>query len=551
MSLARRRSCWWLLGCVGAFAAPAHADELTERHSVDAQDLLAVERQHPAALTRFRQAEQLLAEQRFDAATKELELAKAEAPHSEVLARRLCQALTYAGRRSSAIAACTEASQLGQSPMTQRAIVGALMSGPPTPDEVAQTLRLVARAKKDLPSQPWGYAAECDLARRLGDRTMYKSCLDNLETVAPGHYETVRARRLGGFVETPPWVPLAWLGLFAAAAGTLAHASRRALARRSGAKAALAGLTLLLVSQGASAQETPAESAPTVDAPAKPKMLDDTVESMAAPGGLSKWKINDADPLKSVPTAEQRDSDPVNFGYHLMDLADKAQEAVQKGDYAQASKYWEATVLAVPDQAVGYRKTCITAQQAGDMNRAYRYCRAALGRQSVALEDYERFSSILMAKPTALQAEELADLQEISKHVREVAGGEPLADQLDCEYGLRTSELKKLDACAAKMAKGAPNDPRTITYQWAAALGHERFEEARGFIDAARKTDMKPEGIKAMEAATSAQAAPLKRLQKRASLLVAAAIGLFAFAALWFASRRRTKAPLPSPVPSA
>jgi hypothetical protein len=383
---------------------------------------------------------------------------------------------------------------------------------------------------------------------------MYETCLQNLETLAPGHYETLRARELGSFARTPGWVPLAWLVLAVVAATALGHAFWRSLSRGRATKAAAVVLTLLLVSQRAGAQGR-SEAAVETEVPAKPEMRDDTAQSMAKPGGLSKWKINDADPLKSVPTAEQRDSDPLNFGYHLMDLADKAQESIQKGDFAQASKYWEATVLAVPDQAVGYRKTCITAEQAHDMNRAYRYCRAALGREGVALEDYERFAAILIAKPTALEAEELSDLVEMSKHVRGVAGGRALAEKLECEHGLRTSDLGRLDTCVAKLVDGAPGDPRTIAYQWAAALGHQRFDEARRHIAAARKTSMKPEGIQAMERATAQQSAPLERLRRHAKLLVSSGIGLLVLGAIWAAmrlsARRRAKAGLTAPLASA
>jgi tetratricopeptide (TPR) repeat protein len=546
--------CRWGLSLLASLlsVAPARADVLTDRHSVDAQDLLAVERRHPKALAQLHQAEKLLRENKTDQAIAKLEQAKNDASSSEVLARRYCQAWMQAGERSSAIAACNEAMQRGQSPMTMRAMVGAFMMAAPTPDEVAIALKLTENAKKALSSQPWGYAAECDIARRLGDRVMYKSCLEKLETVAPGHYETLRARRLGGFAESPRWVPFAWLALLSAVLFSLGHAAWRRLARlrARGAAVASAAIVLLLVGR-APAQEGTAPPGSDAAAPRKPKMVDGTVESMAKAGGLSKWKINDAEPIKSVPTPEQRDSDPLNFGYHLMDLADKAEEAGQKGDYAQASKYWEATVVAVPDAAVGYRKTCLTAEQANDMNRAYRYCRAALGRSGVQLEDYQRFSVILMKKPTALEPQELEDLQEISKHVRAVAGGEGLADQLECEHALRLNDMQKLDTCVAKLVKGAPNDPKTITYQWAAALGHERFDEARRLIAEARKTAMAPEGVKAMESATAAQASILGRLQRRSKLVIGIAIGVGMLGMLWalarMISKRRAKVPLVAP----
>jgi hypothetical protein len=415
----------------------------------------------------------------------------------------------------------------------------------PTPVELASALRLTDRAKRDLQNQPCGFAAECDIARRLGDRAMYQRCLENLETIAPGHYETLRARQLGSLAQTPPWVPVLWLLLVASVCATFAHALGRALGRRGKSAAVVAVACLAFLPSRASAQEAPQ---PMLDqAPLE--------HSIAAPGGLSKWKINDADPLKSVPTPEQRDSDPLNFGYHLMDLADKAQAAVDKGDFTQASKYWEATVLAVPEVAVGYRKTCNTAEQAQDMNRALRYCRAALARTGVELADYQHYAALLMSKPEPLNQEQLTDLQEISKHVRTLQGGSQLADSLDCEYSVRTADLKRLEECVTKLKAVAPDDPKTITYAWTLALGREKFDEARSLIDRARKTPMKPEGIQSMERATAEQASLLRRLQRHPKLVAGGLSGLAALAVIWgisrLLSRRRTKPAGVAPIQTA
>jgi tetratricopeptide (TPR) repeat protein len=523
-----------LVGVIALTATAAHAEEsLATRQSADVNDLLAVERQRPAALAAFKEAEQLLAAGKVKEAAEKLEAARTEAPKSAVIARRYCQALMQLGQRSSALVACDVAMERGRSAMTARALVGALMMAPPTPDELATALKLAERAKLDLTTQPFGYAAECDIARRLGDRAMYKNCLEQLQTMAPGHYETERATALGSFAQTPRWVPLAWLGLALGALGTLLHAARGAWrARRLAAPVALA--LILGYSGHASAQES---AAPTDQAPVEP-----TIEKA---GGLSKWKIDVADPVKSLPSPQQRDEDPLNYGYFLMDLADKAQEASAKGEHAQASKYWEATVLAVPEVAVGYRRTCEEAEKAKQMVRAFNYCRAALGRKEVRLSDYQHYFELLQTSPQQLQPEQLQDLSEMSKHVRSQSGGEQLADAIDCEYGLRASDMARLQACSAKLAAVAPNDPKTITYQWALALGQDRFDDARELIERARKTAMKPEGIKAMEAATAQRSSLGAWLAKRPKAVAGVGIGVFVLAAClvvsrWL-SRRRNK----------
>src|SRR6478752_2142672 len=71
-----------------------------------------------------------------------------------------------------------------------------------------------------------------EIGERMGDEKMLQSAVVELERIAPGHYETLRARRaLDGF-HLPNWAWLGWAGLGAALLGTLAHAVGTPLRRR-------------------------------------------------------------------------------------------------------------------------------------------------------------------------------------------------------------------------------------------------------------------------------------------------------------------------------
>src|SRR5687768_3778511 len=47
--------------------------------------------------------------------------------------------------------------------------------------------------------------------------------------------------------------------------------------------------------------------------------------------GLSKWPIDHSDPERSVPTQAQREKNPLEFGYHLMDLIEAAEQKAKAG----------------------------------------------------------------------------------------------------------------------------------------------------------------------------------------------------------------------------
>ena len=107
--------------------------------------------------------------------------------------REQCQALTRAGKRDEAVAACTRALELGaRSAFDLRMLVGALVAGAKAPNtlELAQAFQYAQLAVRQESAAPWGYVALCEVAKRIDNETLLATAVWQLEGAAPDHEET-------------------------------------------------------------------------------------------------------------------------------------------------------------------------------------------------------------------------------------------------------------------------------------------------------------------------------------------------------------------------
>lgn len=511
-----------------------------ERNGFDSDDLGVLTRRDPALGALFLRGEAELHAGSARAAAETFEQVVQRAPDSSLAERRLCQALTELGRRQSAIEACQKAIERRASAPGFRALVGALMSLPPTPEQLVLATKLAAAARERMADQPWGLAATSEIAERTGDEKMLESAVLELERIAPGHYETVRARKaLVGF-RLPPWAWGIWSALGAAALGTLVHAAWSNLGRRRWRKHAIGTASALGIASALFAA-SPANAAPaaaSADAPVEAPV------TLPPAGGLSKWPVNDADPTKSLPTPEQRDRNPLEFGYHMMDLADKADIARRKGDFAAVGKYYEAMAIAVPDRAIGYRKSCEGYEQAGNLDKALALCRGALGADGVEFGDYTHFAKLVFAKPGPLSQTDAEDLSEIATHLKSEPGGMAAGLEIQCDLAERTDDVKRMEDCAAAVAKEAPSSPKLVVYQWGLAMKKEDYKTARALVETARKSALPPSGIAVMEQTTREQSAFGRRAGRafrRHALAVGAGLAILLGVIFSLLLRRRFK----------
>jgi tetratricopeptide (TPR) repeat protein len=499
-----------LLLTLGAHAARAAPPAV--RHPIDVSELEVIEVQHPKAARLFEEGESLLHSGQLQRAREIFEQVHAQAPHSALAARRYCQVLTALGERQEAVRACNEMLRSGGSPLEQRAFVGALMANPEAPkaEEVAQAKMIADSAIRRVPSEPWGYAANCDIAARIGDERMFTVCVEDLEQVAPDHYETKRAEA-ALITELGNWklrLGLGWLGVGLLCLLALVQGVRRALGGRAvRSSTAAAAVFCLFASLGAPARAEPSASASSsAAASAQPSEKGEPEVPSGPKQRLSQYRIDDNDPEKSVPTNEQRDHNPLHFGYFLMDLADAANEAFKAKDYAKAIKYYRAMAKAVPDRAVAFSKICECYELMGDRAQALKWCGVTVILPGVTLGDYERYARLALSKKGDLSPDDLKDLENVTKHLKkdESSAAKTLAQTIQCELGARNSDVPRLEGCVAELVKQKPNDAKTVYFQWALAVSKNDASAASDLLKKAEQVKMESARLSRMQRVTEA-----------------------------------------------
>ncbi len=231
--------------------------------------------------------------------------------------------------------------------------------------------------------------------------------------------------------------------------------------------------------------------------------------AISAPGAPEppRWAVDEADPAQSVPPPAERDRDPLQFGYFVADLVEKGEAATARGDHAQAAKLYAALAKAAPNRSLPWGRLCRSYEALGRRDDAIASCRAALGREGVTALDGARFVRLLLAKPGPLAPGDEADARAVVAHLAtEGSKGADAAavDAATCELALRLEDLKLLGGCAERMTARAPEAPETISFLWALALRRGDRGEARRLVEKAEAAGVKPEGIRAMQAALDA-----------------------------------------------
>jgi tetratricopeptide (TPR) repeat protein len=274
----------------------------------------------------------------------------------------------------------------------------------------------------------------------------------------------------------------------------------------------------------------------------------------------TRFAIDDADPESEVPSAKGALAAPLQMGYWVMLVSDRAQAAASRGDYTAAVKYYRAIAKAVPDRSVGFTKMCAMYQAMGDWDRAVASCKTALLKQGVTVDDYARATRVLLAKKTALSPEEIADTDAVIAHLgseitkppanepdqtkiaAQSAGGQALVERLRCELALRLQDRARLERCSSALQRLEPGQPTSVAFSFALALMRQDFDQAERLIATAQRSGVNDSGVQLMRREMQAELdrRPLLiRLlhDRRALAALAGVIAMLAGSAL-FARRR-------------
>jgi tetratricopeptide (TPR) repeat protein len=525
------------LGATLAFAAamlaaPAARAAMLPRDGGDERDVRTMQVKNPHALELLNQGEARAAAGAIQEAEEIFKQAHTEYVDGAVLWRRDCEMLIELGRRAEAVRACATAMQALRSENNVRAMVSAFVDGPTPPTTAQVTMALAVTALDRHKGMTLRVAAAaCDIAERIGDTEMLQRCTEELEGFDVNHPATQKARAVLD-AQCPPWrFWLGWGAIAAALAVTLGHWARRTLRGRSRQGSVVAAAAVVLVAASAPrlarADETPAASASAAEASsAAPASSGAPDPNRYGRKWLSKWHIDDQHPDSNIPSEADRDADPLQFGYWVQDLAVKAERASKLGDHLVAARFYEALGKAVPDRAIGYIKACEEYEAGGDLDAAINACGQALLGDGLHVKDYTRFVDLVVSKPGKLSDKEMAALTNVIAHMRETPAGQPFADEVECEVGVRTSNVATLRKCTAALVKSKPDDGKTIVYQWDLAYLDGSPTEARKLLDRAAAAGVAPAQIEKMRAMTAQNS--MRLYVRRGGAVLAA--GLLAWA---------------------
>lgn len=257
--------------------------------------------------------------------------------------------------------------------------------------------------------------------------------------------------------------------------------------------AALVGLTAILLPSGslhAEGGKAPPSSETTKAAPAKP------------PLDKSHFEVDDSNPEKNLPTAEEAARSPLDFANMLNDLGMRVDAARARGDFAQAAKYDRAYLRLAPQRAGAYGALCRDYEALGQRDDAVQACANALQKEGVTVDDFVRFVRLVANRQGGVDPTELDDAHNAIDHLKSEPASRLIGNQVQCELSLKQDDEAALSECAGALRELAPNDPKSITYGWTLAIKRRDFARAEELLSQAKQNPQMAQAVAQMEAST-------------------------------------------------
>jgi hypothetical protein len=274
----------------------------------------------------------------------------------------------------------------------------------------------------------------------------------------------------------------------------------------------------------------------------------------------TRFRINDENPSANVPSAEDANANPLEFGYMIQDLVARGEGAIQKKEWDRAVKYYEALAQAVPDRAITYRKLCSGYAELGKIDIAAANCGKAITLGGARVFDHFRFVNLSLRK-AKLSTADVADLEASIAHVRAhialnpppVKKAEPAPtpssksakpskdpiktkeqvkdeflarraararglevlenkeeeaqqtvslpleiELLACKLSVRLRDERKLDACIDGLKRVKADEKVVISFEWARAIVRKDSVRAGELLESAKSLGVLPAALQAM-----------------------------------------------------
>jgi hypothetical protein len=309
---------------------------------------------------------------------------------------------------------------------------------------------------------------------------------------------------------------------------------------RTGTGLLMVGLAVAMVARAEGAEPAVTATEPAMSAAPASDPSGAAVPRPPLPGQLSaRFGIDEARPEDSVPNAKDRDRNPLEYGYFIQDLLERADQAQKNKDYSTVVRYYRAVAKAVPENAKGWSKLCEAYERLHERERAIGACRYAIDRPGVEVHDYVRYVHLIIAQTEPLSAKERQEIGAVLEHLDKQEGVDLIASHLRCEVGVKVQDVAKMEACTKVLTAKAPDDPKTIVFRWTLAMMKGQTAEASRLLVYARATGVSTESVERMQAITPGASGLSRKLALGIGAVVAIAAGAIA---LVLVSMRRRRA---------